>query len=58
MIDAVNNNTKPLIDGKEGKKGMSIILAAYKSRLTGMPVKFPMGDFSTLDMLGIEKINN
>ena len=57
MIDAVNNNTKPLIDGKEGKKGMSIVLAAYKSRLTGMPVEFPIGDFSTLDMAGVKKIN-
>ncbi|CAB1251610.1 hypothetical protein CLOSBL3_12292 [Clostridiaceae bacterium BL-3] len=58
MIDAVNNNTRPLIDGKEGKKGMSIILAAYKSRLTGMPVKFPFKDFSTMDMKGIAKIND
>ncbi|OAA94563.1 Gfo/Idh/MocA family protein [Clostridium coskatii] len=57
MIDAINNNRKPLIDGEEGKKGMSIILAAYKSRLTGMPVKFPMGDFSTMDMVGVKKIN-
>ena len=56
MIDAINNNRKPLIDGEEGKKGMSIILAAYKSRLTGMPVKFPMGDFSTMDMVGVKKI--
>lgn len=50
MIDAVNNNREPFINGEEGKKGMSIILAAYKSRLTGMPVKFPLGDFSTLEM--------
>ncbi|PRR75467.1 Gfo/Idh/MocA family protein [Clostridium thermopalmarium] len=50
VIDAINNNSEPLINGEEGKKAMSIILAAYKSRLTGMPVKFPMEDFSTLDM--------
>lgn len=50
MIDAINTNRQPLINGVEGKKGMSIILAAYKSRLTGLPVKFPMGDFSTLQM--------
>ncbi|MDW8803073.1 gfo/Idh/MocA family oxidoreductase, partial [Clostridium sp. A1-XYC3] len=37
--------------------GMSIILAAYKSRLTGMPVKFPMESFSTMEMVGIDKIN-
>lgn len=50
MIDAVNNNVEPLINGPEGKKGMEIILAAYKSQKTGMPVQFPMGSFSTLDM--------
>lgn len=50
FIDAVKNNREPLINGKEGKKAMSIILAAYKSRLTGMPVKFPIGSFSTMDM--------
>jgi predicted dehydrogenase len=50
FIDGINNNREPLINGEEGKKAMSIILAAYKSRLTGMPVKFPMGSFSTMDM--------
>jgi len=50
MIDAINMNREPLINGKQGKKAMAIILAAYKSSLTGLPVKFPMGDFSTLQM--------
>ncbi|WMJ81176.1 Gfo/Idh/MocA family oxidoreductase [Clostridium sp. MB40-C1] len=50
VIDSINHDRDPLISGEEGKKGMSIILAAYKSRLTGMPVKFPLEDFSTLDM--------
>lgn len=50
MLDAINNNREPLINGREGKKGMEIILAAYKSQKTGMAVKFPMGDFSTLEM--------
>ncbi|MCK4257769.1 MAG: Gfo/Idh/MocA family oxidoreductase [Halanaerobiales bacterium] len=30
FIDAINNNTEPLIDGKEGKKAMEIILRAYE----------------------------
>lgn len=50
MIEAIKNNQEPLINGVEGKKGMEIILAAYKSQKTGMPVKFPMGEFSTLEM--------
>ncbi|MFL0194606.1 Gfo/Idh/MocA family protein [Clostridium sp. WILCCON 0269] len=57
VIDAINNNREPLINGEEGKKGMSIILAAYKSRLTGMPVKFPLENFSTMDMHGVSKIH-
>lgn len=50
VIDAIKNDFEPLINGEEGKKAMSIILAAYKSRKTGMPVKFPFEDFSTLNM--------
>lgn len=50
VINAVNNNTEPLINGEEGKKAMSIILAAYKSRLTGLPVKFPLEKFSSIEM--------
>jgi UDP-N-acetyl-2-amino-2-deoxyglucuronate dehydrogenase len=57
MIDAIKNDREPLINGEEGKKGMSIILAAYKSRLTGMPVKFPMESFSTMEMVGVEKLH-
>lgn len=29
FIDAINNNTEPLINGEEGKKAMGIILKAY-----------------------------
>lgn len=50
MITAIKEDREPLINGEEGKKGMSIILAAYKSRKTGLPVKFPMENFSTMDM--------
>ena len=50
LIDAINNNREPLVNGEEGKKAMSIILAAYKSRKTGMPVQFPFTEFKTTDM--------
>ena len=50
MIHAVRTDTQPLISGKEGKKALEIILAAYKSAKTGLPVKLPLMDFSTLDM--------
>lgn len=50
VIDSINDDRDPLVSGEEGKKAMSIILAAYKSRKTGMPVQFPFKDFKTLDM--------
>ena len=50
MLEAIKENREPLINGEEGIKGLSIILAAYKSRKTGLPVKFPLDNFSTLDM--------
>mgnify|MGYP000844164351 CR=1 FL=1 len=55
VIDAINNNREPLISGEEGKKAMSIILAAYKSRKTGMPVNFPIEDFASIEMKEIKK---
>ena len=51
VIDSIIEGRQPIVSGESGKKAMEIILAAYKSRKTGMPVKFPMGPFSTLDML-------
>lgn len=51
FIQAVSQNREPLINGEEGKKALEIILAAYKSRLTGQVIKLPLENFSTLDML-------
>lgn len=50
FIDAVQSNRQPYITPVEGKKAMEIVLGIYKSVKTGQPVKFPIGDFSTLDM--------
>lgn len=50
LIDSINENREPLINGEEGKKAIAIILAAYKSRKTGMPVQFPLIDFASVDM--------
>lgn len=51
MIESIKSGREPLVNGESGKVAMEIILAAYKSRKTGLPVKFPMGSFSTLEML-------
>ena len=49
IIDSINMNRDPLIDGVEGKKALSIILAAYKSSHTNSVIKSPFCDISTLD---------
>lgn len=50
VVDAIVNDRAPLVSGEEAKKPLEIILAAYKSSATGMPVKLPLEDFSTMDM--------
>ena len=49
-IEALDTHTEPLVSGTEGIKGMKIILAAYKSQKTGLPVRYDGLQFSTLDM--------
>ena len=50
MIEAVNNDRKPYISGEDAIIPLSIILAAYKSKKTGLPIEFPLRDFSSADM--------
>lgn len=50
MKAAILNNRSPLIDAKEGKKALEVILAIYKSAHEHVPVLFPLRQFSTLDM--------
>ena len=50
VVEAIVNDRKPLISGEDAIKPLQIILAAYKSSATGMPIKFPLGHFSTMDM--------
>lgn len=50
FILSADAHRAPVVSGEEGIKGMKIILAAYKSQKTGLPVKFDGLDFSSLDM--------
>jgi predicted dehydrogenase len=52
VIQAINNGTKPLVDGEQGKKALELILAIYKSKKTGLPVRLPLKDFESKDMEG------
>ncbi len=52
MIEAIENDRKPYVDGEAGRRALELVLAIYKSASTGMPVKFPLGSCSTMDFLG------
>ncbi|MCG0274837.1 MAG: Gfo/Idh/MocA family oxidoreductase [Thermosediminibacteraceae bacterium] len=52
MADAVLNERQPLINAREGKRAVELVLSIYKSALTKRPIDMPLGDFSTKDMLG------
>ena len=52
MIDAIEHDRKPYVDAYAGRNALEMILAIYKSQKTGMPVKLPLKDFSTMDMVG------
>lgn len=52
VIDAIQNDRKPYIDAVAGKNALEMILAIYKSQKTGQPVKLPLDDFASIDMMG------
>lgn len=51
MIESVKNNREPYINGEQGKMGLELVLAIYKSAKTGKSVKLPLKNFSTLEMI-------
>jgi len=42
MIETIKCDSRPLVDGAEGRKAVEIILAFYKSAKTGQVVKLPL----------------
>ncbi len=50
VVEAINEDRKPYVSGEDAIIPLSIILAAYKSRKTGLPVNFPLEKFSSSDM--------
>ena len=51
VIDAIQNHRAPYVPLEEGMKALEMVLAVYKSAAEGKPVTFPLGDYSTLDVL-------
>lgn len=52
MMDAIENDRKPYVDATAGRNALEMVLAIYKSQKTGMPVKLPLDDFASVDMMG------
>ncbi len=53
MITAIRENRAPYVDAVAGKNAMEIVLAIYKSQLTGEPVRLPLENFASTDMTGL-----
>lgn len=53
MLDAIKNNRTPYVDAVAGRNALEIVLAIYKSQLTGQPVKLPLKDFASVELEGI-----
>ncbi len=52
MISAIQEDREPYVNAVAGRNALEIVLAIYKSQKTGMPVKLPLKDFSSVDMTG------
>lgn len=53
VIDAIKNNRQPYVDLYAGKRAVEMILAIYKSQLTGEKVTLPLKDFASVEMIDI-----
>lgn len=52
MIEAIETGRDPYIDAVAGRNALEMVLAIYKSRKEGCPVKLPLTDFASVDMAG------
>lgn len=52
VIDAIQNDRKPYVDGEAGRRALELVLAIYQSAMTGMGVKLPLKECRTTDFKG------
>lgn len=52
VIDAIEKDRKPYVDAMAGRNALELVLAVYKSQKEGRPVKFPLKDFASIEMVG------
>ena len=52
MLEAIEQNRAPYIDGEAGKRAMELVLAIYKSAAEGKPVQLPLAECGTMEFTG------
>lgn len=52
VIKAIDEDRKPYVDAVAGRNALELVLAIYKSQKEGVPVKLPLTDFKSTDMIG------
>lgn len=55
MINAIENDREPYIDAVAGRNALELVLAIYKSQKDGQPVKLPLKEFASVEMMGTFK---
>lgn len=53
VIDSIKNDRKPYVDAYAGRNALEIVLAIYKSQLTGLPVRLPLENFTSTELIGM-----
>ena len=53
MIEAIAEDRPPYVDAEAGRRALEVVLAIYKSQLTGLPVRLPLQNFASTDMTGL-----
>ncbi len=52
VMDAIQNDRRPYVDALAGRNALEVVLAIYNSQKSGQVVKFPLADFSSINMEG------
>ena len=52
VIDAIQSDRPPYVDGEAGRRALELVLAIYQSAATGCSVKLPLNKCKTVDFEG------
>lgn len=52
VIQAIETGRAPYVDAVAGRNALEIVLAIYQSAKLGRPIKLPLKDFASTDMIG------